>query len=620
MSQPTTLSEAEVASLCLQRGQIELASVHVARALEQEPGSPQVLVLAAMVETRQGRIPEAEAQIRQALEIDPESEEALIFLSRLLANTSRVDEGIEIGASLVERSPDDAELRHHLGLLFVQAGRFFDAAEAFRAAVSLSPHHYHAIQNLAAALGDSGQEQEAIKVYEKLIRLGGNSAAMWVNYSRLLHTSGRFLDAVDAADHALQLDKVNQTAHLVKALALVGVGRGDEAEIHLKRAIKFKPDDGLAKAALGYWYQEKGRFAESLEMIEEAMRLLPNHGFAYFNYLRAKNARDVDPSLIADMEARAKDPGMHVRDAGYLNYALGKVHEDLNDYQAAIRYYDQGNRCAKKVWLTQRQWDSAAYRQRIGETIETFDGNCLETLKGRGLDSRLPLIIVGMMRSGTSLLEQILSSHPEVVGAGELPFWHEFEHEAYDDGRVPNADKIRRLGERYLTDLEGMAIGAKRVTDKLPHNYAMLGLIHAAFPEAKIIHVKRNAADNCLSIYTTAYQRPPMFAHDRDNIVLAYREYERIVEHWRQVLPADRFIEVRYEELVTDRDGWTRRLIEFSGLDWDDACLRHESNQRSVRTPSLWQVRQPIYKTSVERWRRFEPWIPEFAKLAETPG
>ncbi|MBC8065880.1 MAG: sulfotransferase [Chlorobia bacterium] len=617
MSEPTTFSEAEVASLCLQRGQIEPAAVHVAKALEQEPENPQVLVLASMIEARREHMPESEALVRQALEIDPKSEEALIFLSRILATTSRLDQGIEVAESLAEHSPNDAELSNHLGLLLVQAGRFSEAVSAFQRALSVNQNHLRAMQNLAAALSDLGNEQEAIKVYEQLTKLDKNQVGVWVNFSRLLHTSGRFNDAVEAADQALRLDKVNQTAHLVKALALVGIGRGDEAELHLHRAVKFDPNDGLAKAALGYWYQEKGKFAESLEMIEEAMRLIPNHGFAYFNYLRARNARDVNPSLLADLEARAKDPETHVRDAGYMNYALGKAYEDLEDYESAIRYYDEGNRCAKTVWLAQRQWDREAYQERITQTIETFDSHRLEVLKKRGSDSEKPLIIVGMMRSGTSLLEQILSSHPEIVGAGELQFWHEFENEAYDEGRQPNAEKIRKLADRYLADLEKLGPNSKRITDKMPHNYAMLGLIHAAFPDAKIIHVKRNPADNCLSIYTTAYQRPPMFAHDRKNIVSAYREYQRIVAHWREVLPPNRFMEVEYEGLVADRDNLTRQLIEFTGLEWDEACLHHEKNQRSVRTPSLWQVRQPIYKTSIERWRRFKPWIPEFAALAQ---
>jgi hypothetical protein len=221
-----------------------------------------------------------------------------------------------------------------------------------------------------------------------------------------------------------------------------------------------------------------------------------------------------------------------------------------------------------------------------------------------------------MIRSGTSLLEQILSSHPAITGAGELPFWHQHAAEAYDASGHPAPERLANLARAYRDELARLGPGALRVTDKLPHNYAMLGLIHIAFPEARMIHVRRDPADNCLSVYTTAYQRPPVFAHHRDNIVFAYRQYQRLVAHWRAAMPPDRWIEVDYEDLIRDREGWTRRLIDFAGLEWDDACLRHETNRRAVRTPSLWQVRQPLYTTSIARWKRFAPDIPEFAALS----
>jgi hypothetical protein len=230
------------------------------------------------------------------------------------------------------------------------------------------------------------------------------------------------------------------------------------------------------------------------------------------------------------------------------------------------------------------------------------------------------LFIVGMIRSGTSLMEQIVSSHPDVAGAGELSFWHDHEQDCWGADGLPDPERLQQISGMFVELIQSKAPQARRVTDKLPHNFALIGEIASALPEARFIHCRRSPADNCLSVYTTAYQRPPVFAHDRANIAFAYREYARMMDHWRAVLPADRLLEVSYEEMVQDREAVVRRVIEFIGLPWHEACLRHEENQRAVRTPSLWQVRQPIYTTSMQRWRRFEEWIPEFVELEKELG
>jgi len=601
----------------LNQNQVGTAASIIRQALAQKPDDAPSLVLAGITEIRRSCFPEAEIFLQKALEIDPENVEGLIVLSKLFASRKRLLEAIPLAEAAVLAQPQDPELWCHLGSLLVVAKRLDDAIVVFKKAVGADPTHAKSRGLLATALRDAGNEEAAIEAYRELVRIDSRNTSGWMNLGRLLLTQGRFEESIAAADKVLKFEKNNATAHLLKALGLSECQRGREAEPHLRLAIQLNPQDAVAKAALGYWFQEEGKFEDSLALIEEALKLLPNHGFAYFNLLRAKNAKDVAPEFIEDLRQRALAPQLPIRDKAYMNYALGKAYEDLKDYEASIQYFSEGNRWAYEIWLGNKDLGIEVYRDSITRTIETFDQPKLEELAADGLDSELPLMIVGMMRSGTSLLEQILSSHPDVVGAGELPFWHDFEEEAYGDNRVPSAPRIRKLGERYLANLRELGPSAKRVTDKLPHNYAMLGLIHTAFPKAKIIHVKRNPVDNCLSIFTTAYQRPPFFAHDRDNIVFAYKQYQRIIAHWREVLPPENFMEIQYEDLIADRDNLTRKLIEFSGLPWNDACLHHEKNERAVRTPSLWQVRQPIYTTSIARWKRYEPWIPEFTALLE---
>jgi tetratricopeptide (TPR) repeat protein len=599
----------------MRKGQVVAAAAAIERILSDSPDDVSALVISAMIESQRQANPLAETRLRRAIELEPTNVEALIVLSKLLAVSNRLPEAIVCAEEVVLLQPEDGEVWSHLGLLLVQVGRIADAAIVFGRGVEASPTNKSLRQNYAAALRDTGRDRASIEQYEALVHLDPRNASGWLNLARLLLGVGRFPEALVAADHALQLDKLNASAQWIRALALTENNRGNEAEPHLRRAIKLNPQDGLAKAALGYWLQEEGRFSESLTLIEDAIRLVPNHGFAYYNYFRAKKATEMPPEFIEEVRERALDPSLHVRDRGDMNYALGKAYEDLRDYESSIHHFTEGNRCAYEIWLQDQPWQRTDYENRFSRTIDTFTEPRLRDLATDGLDSDFPLLIVGMMRSGTSLLEQILSSHPEVVGGGELAFWHENEDHAYGDTGKPDATRIRELGHRYLAELQRIGPDARRVTDKLPHNYAMLGLIHSAFPKAKIIHVKRNPADNCLSIFTTSYQRPPVFAHDRDNIVFAYRQYERIMAHWLEVLPASQLMEIQYEDLVANRDELTRQLIDFAGLPWDDACLHHQDNARTVRTPSLWQVRQPIYNTSISRWKRYEPWIPEFANM-----
>ena len=225
-----------------------------------------------------------------------------------------------------------------------------------------------------------------------------------------------------------------------------------------------------------------------------------------------------------------------------------------------------------------------------------------------------------MPRSGTTLVEQILSSHPEVAPGGEPSFWS--DQNRAGAGVLDATAKLeaaRRLADAYLAVLRAISPDAPQVTDKMPFNFGLLGVILQVFPRAAIVHCRRHPIDTCLSSFSTGFEATIDFAGERGSLVFFYRQYQRLMAHWREVLPPDRFIEVDYEELVADPEPVTRRLIAARGLDWNDACLAPHRNQNRITTASLWQARQPIYRTSVERWRRYEPWLGELRQLLE-PG
>jgi Sulfotransferase family len=295
-----------------------------------------------------------------------------------------------------------------------------------------------------------------------------------------------------------------------------------------------------------------------------------------------------------------------------LEYALGKACDDLKDYASAIGHFDAANRIDKGV----TSYDRTQQAARVEQLIERYTPEYFARHAALGVADPTPVFVLGMPRSGTTLVEQIVSSHPLVAGGGEREYWVRSGlawEQSGADGLTEAV--IHRLAADYLAELRRVAPHATRVTDKLPYNFLWIGLIHLALPNARIIHCRRHPVDTCLSIYFAHFARRANFGSDRGDLAWEYRQYERLMAHWRAVLSADRLLDVDYETLVADQEAGTRRLIEFSGLEWDDACLRPESNRRVVMTASSWQARQPVYRSSVARWRNYEKWLGELREL-----
>ncbi|MFZ0816201.1 MAG: sulfotransferase, partial [Candidatus Sulfotelmatobacter sp.] len=298
--------------------------------------------------------------------------------------------------------------------------------------------------------------------------------------------------------------------------------------------------------------------------------------------------------------------------------------EDLGDYGLAMQHCD----AADAVRRGFAPFDSAAFSIEIDRLIARCTPEWIARASELGSSDATPILIIGMPRSGTTLVEQIVSMHPEVGAGGELHFWNQRGVEWHRSRAVGRENAFvsteNRLSEflakaaaEYLGLLRAIAPKAARITDKMPFNFLWAGLIHLAFPRATIIHCRRAAVDTALSIHQTHFHPTLALPTGGAELVSYFHGYERLMDHWRSVLPAERFIEVDYEELTRSPEPVIRRIIAACGLAWDDACLRPESNPRAVNTPSKWQTRQPIYRTSVERWRRYEPWLGPLRALVD---
>lgn len=586
-------------------------------ALDISPTDVEANVLMGIVAARKGNRTLAIQRLQAALETNDECYEAHVTLSTLLFAEDRPDQALLHGERAIALQPKDPAAYHHLARDLIAHRRTPAAIPYLRQALHLAPGSPNLLQDLATALAENGEREESVLVWIRLTQLHPKLLTGWLKLGGLYISAKKFKEAQTCAERSVQLAPDSPDAQLLMGLALLGGDGGAfAADRHLHKAVELNPNGLAGQSAYGLALQEMGRFEEAVPHFERVLEISPSHGQTYYSLLRARKATEGDFPLLEKLQMQLDSPAAAPLDRSYMHYALGKAFEDLGDFETSIRHFDRATELAAKTWFPHRSPDHERYSYMIQATKETFTPTLLEDPKRQRLNSSKPLLVVGMIRSGTTLVEQILSSHPEIKGAGELAYWHEESVRIWDaKSKTINERRLKDAAEGYIELLDRIGGSSARVVDKLPHNYTMLGFVLAAIPNTKVVYVRRHPIDNCLSIYTTAYQSPPEFALTRRDILFWYREHLRLMDHWRSILPSEQLLEVSYEDLVERREDVTREMIDFAGLDWNDACLDHESNMRSVNTPSAWQVRQPIYKTSVERWKRFEPWIEPFDEL-----
>jgi tetratricopeptide (TPR) repeat protein len=460
------------------------------------------------------------------------------------------------------------------------------------------------------SLEAQGHTEEALQAYRVAIAFGRAPEA----HSRIGHILMN-RGEVGAASLAFRSaaaddDRVERRLDLVRALIIEG--RGEEAEAEVRRVVALDPRSHDGFWLLGRILSEAGRFAEARDALERAVALEPRQGSVYYDLVRSFRVAEADRRLVERMAAIAPalvDADQRIR----MHFALGKAFDDLREFGAAMRHFEEANRIKDSVVSFNR----TGFERRIDRLIERFTPEFIAAHVENGDSSELPILIVGMPRSGTTLVEQILSSHDAVAGGGEMQFWAR-RGPSFDEvkDKASIADFQRRAAKDCLAALCGFAPGAARVVDKNPLNFLWAGTIHLALPRAVIIHCRRDPIDTCLSIFSTYFRPQADFSTSGEDLAFYYRRYRRLMAHWRATLPPARFVEVDYEALVAHPEAESRRLIAACGLEWSPKCLRPQDNARVIRSASKWQARQPIHAGAVGRWRRYEPWIGAFRELA----
>lgn len=584
--------------------------------LRTEPDSLSALFVLGAVHVRKGRFEAALPLLQRVSEEDRGSSQGPLWLSRALRKLERSAEALAEAQRAVDRDPGNPSAQHQLGLCHLEMKRFDDAAGCFRLALQRDPNASALHHGLGLALQGAERNSDAIRAFRRALELAPGSVQSLGALTQALMDESDSSGAVECARRMLELQPGKVETLLLLARALAMDNNPVEAEACLKSVTDSVPSDGRASFAIGTILQGLGRFDEARAQFRRSIDLLPAQGVAYSALAYSRRVTEADRPLIDQMKRLCEQDQLPEHDRSHLRYALGKSLEDLCDYREAMENFDEANRLSRKVKFGDRLFDRDLYGERIDSAVRSGERILSEERRQRCAGDDVPIFVVGMLRSGTTLLDQILSSHPEVGSVGEQGFW--LSHRASslkDDGTELDDGRLGRLARQYLAKMSTNAPGRRHVVDKMPDNYLELPLIHAALPGAKIVHVKRHPIDTCLSIYTTINRLRVGWAHDRGNIVFVYRNYLRLIEQWRRLLPARSMLEVRYEDLVADQESVTREIVDFCGLDWSDTCLHPEENKRTVSTPSVWQVRQPIYSTSIGRWRHYEPWLGEFREL-----
>jgi tetratricopeptide (TPR) repeat protein len=554
------------------------------------------------------------ASFRRAAALVPGDPGVHARLGDALLATHAPSEASDSYREAIVRDPANAALHVNLGIAERGAGNLETARAAFERATELAPGLAEAHDGLGSVLFEVGRHAEAIRAYGEAVRVRADYAPAHANLGVALLYRGEFAAAASSFERALALEpgRPGVEAHL--AAALQQLGRSSEASARAARALEHAPDTAAPHLVLASLDADAGCFDAARARILEALRVEPDSPEALAALANLRRLSAADDAWLAAAERVAAGSLPAARRVP-LWYALGKYHDDTGDVERAFESYRTANELERSL---RPPHDRAYLTRTVDAVIRAFTRRWIDAVQAAAQGSRRPVFVIGMPRSGTTLVEQILASHPEVHGAGELTYWDTSAAREWpalvDMDAAPTA--VGRLGTGYLALLDRLAPAAARVIDKLPMNFLLAGLIHAALPDARFIHIERDPADTCLSIYFQHFYVTHSYANDLGDLAHCYREYERLMAHWRSLLPAEAIHELRYEDLVASPEASSRRLVEFIGLDWDRRCLDYHENARPVLTASRWQVRQPLSSSAIGRASRYARWIGPLADLA----
>ena len=490
-----------------------------------------------------------------------------------------------------------AAVRHRGGL--------GEAKTLCRQALVLHPDHPDALHFLGALAAEQGDPQKGLDLVQKALKQAPANVHAHLTLAAILKDQRRLDEAMDVLRKAAAINPRHRETHMQMTLVARDLDRLEDAVAAYRSLLEIDPTDDWARVNLGFNLHEAGQFEEAKALYRQTLELNPLNGeaFRHLSDLKTFSAGDED---IACMEKTLSHAKLPVEQAMHLCFALCKAHEDLGDSEQAFTYLERANTLKRRSF----GYDIRRDEGWVDRMIALFTPEFIACHDGKGHGGPEPIFILGMPRSGTSLVEQTLASHSQVFGGGELKDFRalipglagadgDFAATMAADGVLESA------GRAYVDSVQQRAPDSPRITDKMPANSLFAGFIALTLPDARIIHCVRDPVDTCLSCFRKYFAEGNEFAYDMRELGRYYRLYSRLMDHWRRVLPG-RLHDVRYEDVIADHERETRRLLGFCRLPWEDACLAFHKTKRTVRTLSAAQVRQPIYASAIKRWKRYE--------------
>ena len=552
-----------------------------------------------------GRLDEAEASFLQAIALKPALAEGHNNLGVALKELSRLDEALASHNQAIALKPDYAEAHNNLGVTLKELGRLDEALACYNQAIALMPNYAEAHNNLGVTLADLGRLDEALASYNQAIALKPDYPEAHFSLGNTLKELGRLNEALASYNQAIALKPDYPEAHFSLGNTLKELGRLNEALASYNQAIELKPNFAEAHNNLGVTLTDFGRLNEALTSYDQAIALKPNYAEAH-RHLASIKKFDEQDEQYSDMLELYLDEDILEEQRCHINFGLAKACEDLGNFEQAFVHYLEGNEIRKKFLKYDITQDVRLFR-RIKSAYPQIKSHRLEPAKlSEGLT---PIFIVGMPRSGTTLVEQIISSHSQITGAGELAYANQFGSNIAAGFSKVSGEALLHFRHNYLAKLENVSNGNVIVSDKMPLNFRYIGLLCAAFPEAKIIHIKRNPAAVCWANFKQLFASKNMnYCYALDDIVGYFQLYDDLMEFWTR-MHCIQFYTVDYELLTINQESETRHLINYLGMDWDEKCLSPQNNKRPVTTASHVQVRGKVYKGSSQQWKKYEPFL-----------
>ena len=558
---------------------------------------------------QRGEYMHAERIYGEVLKQNPQQPDAQHFLGLLAHQTGRSALGESHVRRSIELAPQRPDFHHNYANMLLNLGRPEEAVLELQRAVDLAPDMTAAWLALGTVLQGLKFHMHAAACFQRVLSLEPRRAGVWQSLGACMHAENLLPEATEAYQRAQALTPGDAQVQLALAAIATDSKQDEAAGRELEKLLAMAPDMADAHYQHAVWLANRGEFDAARAELQRTLELAPDHYQAalYYTYITPLAP---DAPLVRRLDEVARAGDEEPAQAANVHFALGYVLDKDGQYDAAFRHYLEANRLQGSLsrYTTESQ-------VRLQASLEAaFGAEFLARVRRFGNPSSKPLFIIGMPRSGTSLLEQILSCHPAVFGGGEMTLLKaELRRRTASRSNAEFGAAVAALPGSELADvatqivaqLDSLAPDHRYVTDKMPSNFMYLGLIHALFPNARIIHCRRDALDICVSCFTTCFRDGHRFTNDLRQLGEYYRLYVQAMGFWSSVLPPDTIHEVRYEDLVQDPEGQVRRLLDTCGLAWDPACLHFQDNTRAVSTASVYQVRQPIYRSAVGRWQRY---------------